>query len=160
MGIYLSRPPATIIYRGGRYYCYRLLREAILNRTYGTNKNLHISLFLLTISGPVYYAPPKKYAPLQHIRGLYNTFAVALTAFFHTTFSHSFFLSSLRLVFSSTPCIVRGTIVNGTYGTHKKHNFRYFCQHYLVLFTIIVVPRSGRDSHTRGYMSRRSSPYV
>ena len=30
----------------------------ILNRTYGTHKNLHISLFLLTIFGPTYYGPP------------------------------------------------------------------------------------------------------
>ena len=35
-----------------------LLRGAILNRTYGTHKTLYISLFLLTIFGPIYYAPP------------------------------------------------------------------------------------------------------
>ena len=37
-----------------------LLRGAILNRTYGIHKKLlgvYISLFLLTISGPIYYGP-------------------------------------------------------------------------------------------------------
>ena len=36
----------------------RLMRGAILNRTYGTHKNLHVSLFLQTAFGPVYYGPP------------------------------------------------------------------------------------------------------
>ena len=36
----------------------RLLRRAIVNRTCGTHKDLHISLFLPTIFGPVYYGPP------------------------------------------------------------------------------------------------------
>ena len=31
-----------------------LSRGAIVNRTYGTNKNLHVSLFLLTILGHIY----------------------------------------------------------------------------------------------------------
>ena len=35
-----------------------LLRGTILNRTYGLHKNLYISLFLLTIFGPIYYGPP------------------------------------------------------------------------------------------------------
>ena len=35
-----------------------LLRGAILNRTYGTHKNLYIYLLLLTILGPIYYGPP------------------------------------------------------------------------------------------------------
>lgn len=30
----------------------------IVNRTYGTHKNLYIYLFLLTIFGPIYYGPP------------------------------------------------------------------------------------------------------
>ena len=29
-----------------------------LNRTHGTQKNLNISLFLLTIFGPIYFGPP------------------------------------------------------------------------------------------------------
>ena len=37
-----------------------VLRGAILNRTYGTPKNLHISLFLPTIFGPIYYGPPQE----------------------------------------------------------------------------------------------------
>ena len=32
---------------------------AIVNRTYGTLKNLCISLFLLSIFGPIYYGFPK-----------------------------------------------------------------------------------------------------
>ena len=35
-----------------------LLRGAIVNRTYGTYKNLYISPFLLTRYGHIYYAPP------------------------------------------------------------------------------------------------------
>ena len=31
----------------------------ILNRTCGTDKNLYISLFLLTRFGPIYYGPPE-----------------------------------------------------------------------------------------------------
>ena len=29
-----------------------------INRTYGTQKHLHVYLFLLTIFGPIYYGPP------------------------------------------------------------------------------------------------------
>ena len=35
-----------------------VLRGTIVNRTYGTNKNLDNSLFLQPIFGPIYYAPP------------------------------------------------------------------------------------------------------
>ena len=39
-----------------------LLRRTIVNRTYGTHKNLDIYLFLLTMFGPtgrsIYYGPP------------------------------------------------------------------------------------------------------
>ena len=34
-----------------------ILRGTILNRTYGRHKNLHISLFLPTRFGPIYYGP-------------------------------------------------------------------------------------------------------
>ena len=40
------------------FYCVLLLRGTIVNRTYGTHKNLYIYLFSLTIFGPVYYDPP------------------------------------------------------------------------------------------------------
>ena len=36
----------------------RLLRGVIVNRIYGTHKNLYIYLFLITIFGPIYYGPP------------------------------------------------------------------------------------------------------
>ena len=38
-----------------------LLRGTIpvVNRTYGTHKNLNTSLFLLTIFGPIYCGPPQ-----------------------------------------------------------------------------------------------------
>ena len=36
-----------------------LLRGTIVNRTYGTNKNLYVYSFSRTIFGPVYYGPPK-----------------------------------------------------------------------------------------------------
>ena len=41
-------------------YLSALLRRTIvtLNRTYGTHRNLSISLFLLTIFGPIYSGPP------------------------------------------------------------------------------------------------------
>ena len=35
-----------------------LLPGAILNRTYGTHRNLKMSLFLLTLFGPIYHDPP------------------------------------------------------------------------------------------------------
>ena len=35
-----------------------LLRGTIVNRTYGTHKNLYVPLFLLTIFGPINYSPP------------------------------------------------------------------------------------------------------
>ena len=35
-----------------------LLRRTIVNRTYVTHKNLYIYLFLLSIFGLIYYAPP------------------------------------------------------------------------------------------------------
>ena len=35
-----------------------LLRGIIVNRIYGTHKNLYIHLFSLTIFGPIYYGPP------------------------------------------------------------------------------------------------------
>ena len=34
-----------------------LLRGTLVNRTYGTHKNLYISLFLRTLFGPIYYSP-------------------------------------------------------------------------------------------------------
>ena len=36
-----------------------LLRGTIVNRTYCRHKNLYISLFLLTIFGPINYGPPE-----------------------------------------------------------------------------------------------------
>ena len=35
-----------------------VLRGALLNRTYGKHKHLYISLFLLTIFGPIYLKSP------------------------------------------------------------------------------------------------------
>ena len=37
---------------------FRVSRGTIVNRIYGTHEKLHIPLSLLTIFGPVYYAPP------------------------------------------------------------------------------------------------------
>ena len=45
-----------IIRRVGRKYM--ILRGNLVNRTYGKNKNLYISVFFTTIIGPVYYGPP------------------------------------------------------------------------------------------------------
>ena len=45
---------ATIITSGKSL----LLRGAIVNRTYGTHKNLYIYVFLPTIFGPINYGPP------------------------------------------------------------------------------------------------------
>ena len=50
-GIYITK--AVML-----YVLHQYLRGAIVNRTYGTNKNLYTSLFLLTIFGPIYYGPP------------------------------------------------------------------------------------------------------
>ena len=40
--------------------CWRLmlLRGAIFIKTYGTHKNLYVSMFSRTIFGPIYYGPP------------------------------------------------------------------------------------------------------
>ena len=38
--------------------CFTILRGTIVNRIYGTVKNLLIYLFFLTIFGPIYYGPP------------------------------------------------------------------------------------------------------
>ena len=35
-----------------------LLLGAMVNRTYGTHKNLYIYVLLLTVFGPIYYGPP------------------------------------------------------------------------------------------------------
>ena len=35
-----------------------LLRGTIVNRTYGTHKNLYIFIFLLTMFGSIYFGPP------------------------------------------------------------------------------------------------------
>ena len=35
----------------------RLVRGAIVNRTYCTHKKLYIYVFILTIFGPIYYGP-------------------------------------------------------------------------------------------------------
>ena len=52
---------------GGNVVSFKLLffftnppgdKNIYLNRTYGTHKNLYISLFLSTIFGPIYYGPP------------------------------------------------------------------------------------------------------
>ena len=37
-----------------------LLRGTIVNRTYGTHKDLYISPFLPSIFGPIYYGPPQE----------------------------------------------------------------------------------------------------
>ena len=36
----------------------KLLRGGMVNRTYGTHKNLYISFFLPTVFGPINYGPP------------------------------------------------------------------------------------------------------
>ena len=38
-----------------------LLPGTIVNRTYGSYKNIYNYLFLLTIFGPIYYGPPQYY---------------------------------------------------------------------------------------------------
>ena len=39
-------------------FIYVAFTGTIVNRTYGTHKNLYISPFLLPILGPIYYGPP------------------------------------------------------------------------------------------------------
>ena len=48
----------VLMFLPGFGYGYVVLRGTIVNRTYGTHKNLYIYLFLLTIFGPIYYGPP------------------------------------------------------------------------------------------------------
>ena len=46
-----------------------LLRGTILNRTYGAHKNLYISVFLLTVLGPIQYGPPQQKERTRGWRG-------------------------------------------------------------------------------------------
>ena len=39
-------------------YSTDILRGGIVNRTYGTHKNIHIFIFLLKKIDPLYYGPP------------------------------------------------------------------------------------------------------
>ena len=65
MRVRLHALPVT----GGAYGCMlSLLRGAILIRTSRPHKKLYISLFLLTIFGPIYYAPPGIVAWLHRAR--------------------------------------------------------------------------------------------
>ena len=67
---------------------WRLLPGTIVNGTYGLHKNLHISLFLLTIFGAIDYDPPQYYNCATHIphpsisstkkRPLLNPFSTAV----------------------------------------------------------------------------------
>ena len=58
-----------------------VLRGTIVNRTYDTHKKLYISLFLLTIFGPIYYGPPYLYAIItwMHVRFPFYEVSVAYT---------------------------------------------------------------------------------
>ena len=49
-------PPGTRYSSAGSLYI--TLRRTVVNRTYGTHKNLCIYLFLLTKFGPINYGPP------------------------------------------------------------------------------------------------------
>ena len=51
--------PAGFCRRKSHISRFSLLRGNVLNRTYGRDKNLYISLFLLTMFGPIYYGPPE-----------------------------------------------------------------------------------------------------
>ena len=49
---------STYLYVQLTRFGWGVFRGIILNRTYGTYKNLYISLFLITTFGPTYYGPP------------------------------------------------------------------------------------------------------
>ena len=50
----------TVVDTGSERRLSKILRGAIVNRTYGGHKNLDISLFLPTLFGPIYYRSPVK----------------------------------------------------------------------------------------------------
>ena len=54
--IFILMPKWSLYFRPEWYVL--LFQGAIVNRTYGTHKNLYISQFLLKIFGPIYYGPP------------------------------------------------------------------------------------------------------
>ena len=58
---------ATWFLGPSRYVSLCTFDGTILNRGYGTPKNLCISLFLPTIFGPIYYGPPQYYVLLLHV---------------------------------------------------------------------------------------------
>ena len=51
-------PRNTAIWSPEKLFRGLLFRGAILNRTYGSDKNLDISLLSLKLFGPIYYGPP------------------------------------------------------------------------------------------------------
>ena len=82
-----------------------LLRATTLNRTYGTHKHLHISLFVRTIFGPFYCGPP--FYKKTKLNG----------------FQPNYSQNTLRIAQPlKQGAILRGAIVNRTYGKHKKLN--------------------------------------
>ena len=40
-----------------------LLGGGIVNRTFGKHNKLYVSLFFLTVVGPIYFGPPWQYGP-------------------------------------------------------------------------------------------------
>ena len=55
---YCADPAQPVTGSDDNNYLVYLLRGAILNRMYGTDKNLYIFLFLPTVFGLSYYGPP------------------------------------------------------------------------------------------------------
>ena len=55
--MYLTYLPHNLFSIKASHFLFNLLRGTILNRTYGTHKNLHISLFLPTIFSYLIWSP-------------------------------------------------------------------------------------------------------
>ena len=58
----------------------RLFRVIIVNRTYGADKNLYVSLDSPTLFGPTYYGPPRNSLTSLGALGVLDSMAMSLTA--------------------------------------------------------------------------------
>ena len=89
---------------------------AVVNRTYGTHTNLYICLFLLTVFGPIHFAPRNS---LELVRVTRETRRHRHRR--HPSKAGFCFLSYWASAYSQRVLLIlRGAMLNRTYGTHKN----------------------------------------
>ena len=137
-----------------------LLRGAVLNRTYGTHKNLLIFRYVYHQYVVLFTMVPrnKRVQVLDElVQEIYWLYQVSLFGgeeklkpwISGGALCIHIFTTHLQKICRYTRNIViyylRGTIVNRTHGTHTKHcTFTYFYEKCLVLFTMVPRVNSRR----------------